>query len=241
MALDNIPYIHTEKIHNNKAAEEVLPYLFKLIPINSILDVGCGLGNWLFVAKSLGIEITKGIDGSFVNPDLLKISREDFISHDLKVPIQLERQFDLVICLEVAEHLPGESSETLIDTITNHGNVALFSAAQINQGGQNHVNEKNINYWQKKFLRKGFHPYDILRKRFWNNTDIEWWYRQNMILYAKEGILDEESVSPLDIIHPELLSLKTKQVEYLEKEIQGIKSNRPIFYLKALVKSIFRS
>ena len=49
---------------------------------------------------------------------------------DLTRPIDIGRTFDLVLCLEVGEHLPEESADTLVSTTcVRHGGDILFSAA----------------------------------------------------------------------------------------------------------------
>ncbi|MBD0362598.1 MAG: hypothetical protein ICV55_07480, partial [Coleofasciculus sp. C3-bin4] len=52
-----------------------------------------------------------GVDGDYVSEDTLVIPKEQFISFDLQKPLQINRQFDLVISLEVAEHLPAECAQ----------------------------------------------------------------------------------------------------------------------------------
>ena len=53
----------------------------------------------------------------------------------------MDRKFDLVVSLEVAEHLPSECAETFVDSLTGLGPIVLFSAAIPHQGGTNHANE----------------------------------------------------------------------------------------------------
>ena len=71
--MENSLYIHDEIVHNSSAAEQVLPVLFHSYMPTSVLDVGCGLGNWIQVAKSLGVKVITGVDGDYVNRSLLKI------------------------------------------------------------------------------------------------------------------------------------------------------------------------
>jgi hypothetical protein len=48
---------------------------------------------------------------------------------------------------------------------------------------------------------------DIVRPRFWTDTRVPFWYRQNMLLYVKEDRLPATYTPPtmLDVGHPELL------------------------------------
>jgi 2-polyprenyl-3-methyl-5-hydroxy-6-metoxy-1,4-benzoquinol methylase len=76
---------------------------------NTVIDVGCGVGTWLAVLAENGVADVWGIDGDYVDRALLEIPEERFLPHDLTKPVRLERRFDLVLCLEVAEHLPADS------------------------------------------------------------------------------------------------------------------------------------
>ena len=91
-------YSHDEVIHNFAAAEAVLPVLFEKYKPMSVLDVGCGLGNWAAVAKKMGVPKILGIDGHYVNKSMLKIGQDEFIAIDLKEPFDFKHKFDLVIC-----------------------------------------------------------------------------------------------------------------------------------------------
>ena len=206
-------YIHDEIIHNSGAAEQVLPVLFSIFKPKSILDVGCGLGNWIEVAKKMGVEEVVGVDGSYVNRTLLKIDDKEFIEKDLAKPFDLNKNFDLAICLEVAEHLPETSADTLIQSIVTHADVVIFSAAIPGQGGQNHINEQWPTYWQELFQKYDYDMIDYFRPKIWNNTKIERWYRQNMFLVVKKGhaLSNQGSKEIVSLVHPELLSAIIEQ------------------------------
>ena len=175
-----VPYVHDEISHNPKAASIVLPLLFEIYKPNSILDVGCGLADWIQVANKMGVEDVVGVDGAYVNRALLKIDESRFVEKDLKEPFNLHRKFDLAICLEVAEHLPESSADNFIESIVQHTDVVLFSAAIPGQTGQNHINEQWASYWQNLFAKKGFVMLDLIRFKIWNHPDIQLWYKQNI-------------------------------------------------------------
>lgn len=199
-------YIHDEVVHNSNAAREVLPVLFKVYKPQSIIDIGCGLANWIQVAKEFGVEKVLGVDGDYVDRTLLKIAPQEFVEKDLRKEFNLNQKFDLAICLEVAEHLPAEAAKNLVQSLVNHADVIMFSAAVPGQGGQNHINEQWPEYWQKIFLQYDFEMIDFFRAKIWNNTRIERWYRQNLFLVVKKGhFLDSGyNKDALAIIHPEL-------------------------------------
>lgn len=221
-------YIHTKETHNETAADLILPIVFEFFSPNSILDIGCGIGTWLSVAKKLGIKDLKGVDGEYVDRELLGkyLIDKEFLSHDLTQPLDLERKFDLCLCLEVAEHLPESFSDTLVETLIKHSDSILFSAAIPGQGGQNHVNEQWPNYWSEKFLKHGYVFLDIIRPLIWDNANVDFWYKQNIILVVKDSheLTSKFPSSSLSLVHPELYNTKNKifenRIAYLEKQLQ---------------------
>jgi len=167
-----------------RSAKRLLPVLLDRIPVNSVLDVGCGQGAWLSVWKELGVPTTVGIDGAYVNKTRLLCPRESFIERDLAQPFDLGRRFELVQSLEVAEHLPAASAASFVESLVRHGDMILFSAAPPGQGGDHHVNEQNYDYWRRHFARHDYVAVDLLRREVIANRDIEPWYRYNSILYV---------------------------------------------------------
>lgn len=195
-----------------QSARTVIPIVLELVKPGSVLDVGCGLGTWLSVFSESGIEDIMGMDGDWVDEKMLQIPKERFKSTDLAKPFDLERQFDLVVSLEVAEHLPSEAAGTFVKSLARHGHVVLFSAAIPSQGGTHHINEQWPDYWVGFFEREGFIVIDPIRRKIWNNDSVEFWYAQNTLMFvnkdylAAHPILQEEvertNTSQLSIVHP---------------------------------------
>lgn len=154
--------------------------------ITSILDVGCGRGIWLKAWQEKGIEDILGIDGSYVDKNTLCIPCENFLAMDISKPFDLKKRFDLVECLEVAEHISESAAATLIHGLTTHGNIILFSAATPGQGGEHHVNEQPLEYWAEHFERLGYHAFDYPRQCTQHLVNIEPWYRYNTVIYAND-------------------------------------------------------
>lgn len=158
----------------------------------SILDVGCGQGVWTRRFSQIpGVDQAVGIDGAYVNPDQLVISAADFVAHDLTTPLDLERKFTLSVSLEVGEHLPPDTGPVLVDTLTKHADIVLFSAAIVGQGGEHHVNERPLEYWRGLFAERGYVPLDVIRPKLVGKTEVEPWYRYNSILYVAKTALGD--------------------------------------------------
>ena len=60
----------------------------------------------------------------------------------------------------------------------------LFSAAVVGQGGEFHINEQPLSFWQEKFAARGYRAYDCMRPHLEGNTLVEPWYRYNAVFYA---------------------------------------------------------
>ncbi|WP_426420540.1 methyltransferase domain-containing protein [Bradyrhizobium genosp. A] len=159
-------------------------FIVPLLDITSVLDVGCGRGAWLREWRNSGVTIARGVDGPYVREDSLLIPATDFRAIDLSQRFNIGERYDLVTCLEVAEHLPPSSSMELINSLVAHSELILFSAATPGQGGENHINERPLSFWQAAFAKHGYSAFDIIRKRFGRDLRVEPWYRFNSILYA---------------------------------------------------------
>jgi SAM-dependent methyltransferase len=176
------------------SARVVLGRVFPLLRPRRLVDVGCGVGTWLRAALDLGADDVFGVDGDYVDPAALLIDRDQFLPANLAataIPdllgIRAAQPFDLVICMEVAEHLPHERAPSLVEELASLGDVVLFSAAVPFQYGTNHVNEQWPEYWSILFRGQGFECFDLLRSELWNDPGVEWWYAQNALVYARTG------------------------------------------------------
>src|SRR5579871_2089663 len=158
-----------QKYGSLSSAQVIVPLVMALVRPVSVIDVGCGVGTWLSIFAGLGVSDVYGVDGPYVDQNQLFIPRENFLPADLTQAFSCPRKFDLVVCLEVAEHLPSTASSTLIDTLTSLGPVLLFSAAIPFQGGTNHINEQWPEYWAALFAERGFEPFDCVRPVVWND------------------------------------------------------------------------
>jgi len=195
-----------------RSAGAVVPLVLGLVPARSVIDLGCGRGTWLAAFRAHGAGEVRGVDGDHVDRDRLEVPSECFQAHDLRRPFRAGRRFDLAVSLEVAEHLPAEAADDFVGSLTLLAPVVLFSAAAPYQGGEGHVNERWPAYWAEWFAARGYVPVDCLRRRIWDNPDVDWWYAQNAFLYVEHGRLEAdaalrreyEAAGPHDLplVHP---------------------------------------
>jgi SAM-dependent methyltransferase len=197
------------------SAERVLQTVFQRFAPTSLLDVGCGVGLWLAAAERLGIADLAGVEGPWVRDAAMHTDPTKIIVHDLERAFDLERRFDLVISIEVAEHLPETAADLFIRSLTRHSDFVLFSAAIPGQGGTGHQNEQFPDYWAARFATYGYQPLDFVRRSIWSDRSVQVWLRQNVIPFASARFLAENSWTsefagsggPMSIVHPDLFTM----------------------------------
>lgn len=181
-------YEESAEIMANVVVSEIL----KIIKPKNVVDFGCGIGIWLKHFKLQGVKEILGVDYNDVEDSMLRIDKSEYLSKDLTKPLKLDKKYDLATSFEVVEHLPEESADTFVDSLTNASDRIFFGAAIPDQGGRDHVNEQYPNYWVKKFQKRGFVCLDILRPRLLLKEDSSMSSRQNILLFIKLETLREE-------------------------------------------------
>jgi SAM-dependent methyltransferase len=235
---------------SRRSAEIVVPIILPLIKPKSVVDIGCGDGTWLSVFRDLGVNDITGLDGDYVDLRLLQIQREQFRPTNLSVPFTLPRRFELAMSLEVAEHLPPESAKGFVDDLVRLAPVVLFSAAIPLQGGVHHLNEQWPDYWAELFKAHNYLPVDCIRGRIWKNDQVEYWYIQNILIFASADYIrqnpallrehEKTNIGQLSLVHPrrfvqafepgvrEAFNLLVKAgTDKVRREIRKLKPNRP--------------
>ncbi len=213
----------------SKSAAATVPVLAECLemggarPVSSVIDIGCGRGVWL---KTFGAVKIVGRDGPWTKRDRLLIDPANFTATDLSMPFDEPERFDLAMSLEVAEHIDARQADQFVDNLIGLSDTILFSAAIDGQGGQHHVNEQPLTYWAGRFRGRGYELFDVLRPRLWNNPDVCWWYRQNMVVLCNDKsrfrsgleLAVRSSPAILDLAHPAGFSEKARLANLFSPE-----------------------
>jgi hypothetical protein len=100
----------------------------------------------------------KEVRGVELSPDVrdfLPTILQDKVSIADAVTLGTVGQFDLVCCVEVAEHVAPESSRGLIDTIVGNASKWIyFTAAAPGQSGHGHINCRQQFFWLNEFRKR---------------------------------------------------------------------------------------
>lgn len=175
-----------------------------------VVDFGCGTGHWLKVWRECGAKEVFGIDMFEGKKTELQIDGKEFKCYDLNKKISLKKKYDVVQCLETAEHIEKENAKTVVSNLVNAGDIILFSAAIPHQRGAHHVNEQWPEYWISLFDQKGYAVIDCIREKVWNNPSVRGFYAQNIFLFCKRdekyaqllSLCQYNRESMFNIVHP---------------------------------------
>lgn len=200
--------IYEDNDRSIQSARVVVPMVVELTHPSSVLDIGCGRGNWLSTFIAHGVKNVVGLDGDYIKPSKLLFPAARFRPTDLSGKFEIPPgRFDLASCLEVAEHLPARNSRYLVRQLTSAAPQVLFSAAPPGQLGGGHVNCQPLSYWRKVFEDFGFRMLDPFRPKIRDDRRVWWWYRQNIVLFASpEAIAENPALADCGELPPGLES-----------------------------------
>jgi len=151
---------------------------FKGRGIKKVADIGCGPGHYSKRLNNFGWEVD-GFEGN------IPADKEyDKIYHvDLTMPIDIDTVYDLVLCLEVGEHIPLKHQATFVKNVVKMvGKYLILSWALPNQKGKGHVSclkrDKVIDLFYEYGLHLKQDDTDFLRGK----CEISW-LKKSLIVF----------------------------------------------------------
>ncbi len=132
----------------------ILEFIKDKYKINSMLDIGCGPGGQIQLAKQLGIERCVGIDG-YPGPKVCK--DVEIIIHDFTVgPYNHSTpKYDFVWSCEFVEHVYEKYVPNFMNSF-KHAKYIAMTYAPPGKSGHHHVNCRKESYWIEVFEKNNF-------------------------------------------------------------------------------------
>jgi SAM-dependent methyltransferase len=127
----------------------------------TVLDAGCAMGFLVESLHKLGIE-AYGIDISSYAIEQVHPPVRSFCSVGSVVE-PFPRHYDLIVSIEVVEHMPKEDAEKAIANLCRHTSDILFSSTPFDFKEITHFNVQPPEYWAELYARNGFvrdHDFD---------------------------------------------------------------------------------
>lgn len=149
-----------EKLYGENLNTGLGDFIVNKVKPKNFLEFGSGLGALSnYVSQATNLEPSYCIEPAVVssasygrNVSLLNID----IFTNVPVPSVLNKLFDTVISIEVAEHIPSEQHEALFDFLVSRaGRLIVFSGARPGQGGHGHIAERPELEWREEFIARG--------------------------------------------------------------------------------------
>jgi SAM-dependent methyltransferase len=121
-----------------------------------VLDAGCALGMMVEAFWDRGVE-AEGVDISdYAIANVRGDMREYCRVASLTEPFT--SRYDLIVCIEVLEHMPADAAATAVENIAASTDTVLFSSSPRDFEEVTHVNVRPPLSWMKLFGRHGLWP-----------------------------------------------------------------------------------
>lgn len=135
----------------------------------TVLDVGCACGHLVKALRELGIEAW-GVDASDAALKAAHPSIAGYLGRMTlpakELPEAFPKHYDLVVNIEVLEHIPEVSAADSVGVLCSFGDVILFSSTPWDYDEPTHTNLHQPSYWCRLFRERGY-AYDSRSHADW--------------------------------------------------------------------------
>jgi SAM-dependent methyltransferase len=172
-------------VHSENLSQWIYDFCIKK-KIQSVTDFGCGLGEYLAKLSPI-VNNAIGVEGSIPKQAKFEYIIEGDLTTDLKSKAFTS---DLVISLEVGEHIPAEFMGVYLDNITNHSAKYLITSWAVRgQAGFGHVNCLDNSEIIPEFEKRGF---KLLEKETEKARlvieDKAHWFRNTLFIFKNNAL-----------------------------------------------------
>ena len=251
-----IPYERNEHWLNFFGA--IAERIFNDFSPKTMLDAGCAKG---FLVECLR---NKGVDALGIDISDYAISNAHESIRDYcrlaSISDPLDKMYDLIISIEVVEHIEKSESETAIANLCKHTEKILFSSSPHDYGEVTHINVQQPEVWSQIFARNGFFrdldydasyitPWAVLFRRETKRSDklvFEYerklWqtYKENLDV-RKKNLEMVEQLKQMDLTSIQLTEIETIKSELSKTGGSLSEANKRISELETELSDISNS
>ena len=176
---------HNHHVHSENLSQWIYDFCIKK-KIQSVTDFGCGLGEYLAKLSPI-VNNAIGVEGSIPKQAKFEYIIQSDLTTDLKSKAFTS---DLIISLEVGEHIPAEFMGVYLDNITSHAKTYLITSWAVRgQAGFGHVNCLDNSEIVPEFEKRGF---KLLEKETEKARliieDKAHWFRNTLFIFKNNAL-----------------------------------------------------
>jgi len=192
--------------------DQVASHLITDFEPRSVLDAGCAWGLLVERLRAHGVE-AYGIDISEyaiqnVHPDIREYCQVGSITDPFP------RRYDLIISIEVLEHMPPPDSEQAIANLCRYSDNIIFSSTPFNYQEATHLNVQPPDYWARQFARhQFFHDLDYDATTYLTPWAVRFYHAQTPSLQPVVQAYERR----LFMLQSEVKDLRTSVLDYHQK------------------------
>src|SRR5258708_22873897 len=135
--------------------QNVATHIVRDLQPKTALDAGCAMGFLVEALRDRGVD-AHGFD---ISDFALSNAREDIKPYVWKASMvtPLERDYDVIISIEVVEHLTPDQADAAVENLCSHTREIIFSSTADDFRETTHLNVRGPEYWAELFAKHGFY------------------------------------------------------------------------------------
>lgn len=209
----------------NNMAEKIIE---KYSPA-TVLDIGCAFGYLVSALRNKGVQ-AYGIDIS----EYALSQADEKIKPYVKVmsaldnlPDEFPKKYDLVVSIEMIEHLYEDDGLKVIKKMTEYSDMILLSSTDNDFAEPTHVNVQPKEYWCEKFAEHNYYR-DL-------HIDLRY-ISPNAYLFQRN---DSMTIKELVKMYENIIKIEPLKVNIFRKAASSILRGR-LSFIKKLVKKVIK-
>jgi 2-polyprenyl-3-methyl-5-hydroxy-6-metoxy-1,4-benzoquinol methylase len=144
-----------KRVSYNKRSKILIESIVEMYHPSSYIDCGAALGDLVNEALNKQID-AYGVEGNELCFPYLQCPKEKMLIFDLSNPLLLDKKFDVLTCLEVAEHIEELFVDIFVENICKLSDILIISICDYGPTTKIHPTVKSHNWWIPKFQKHNF-------------------------------------------------------------------------------------